>query len=911
MLKRTLFINGVETRAVIDPESKLSDFLREQLHLTGTKVGCNKGECGACSVILDGKVVRSCITKMKNVKEDAEIITIEGVGSRDNLHPLQLSWMVHGGAQCGFCTPGFIVSAVGLLEENINPTREEVRDWFQKHRNLCRCTGYKPLVDAVMDAAKLMRGEIKTEDLWFKLPKGATMKGTSYIRPSALGKVTGTWDFGADLGLKLPAGTLHAKLVQANISHANILSIDTSEAESMPGVYRVLTYKDVPGTNRINGLAFPQNKGDGKERPILCDKKVFQYGDPLAIVLSTDHRIAEEAAKKVKVELEPLPAYMSAPEAMAEDAIEIHPGTPNVYFECGVIKGQETKPIFDAAKYTVEDDFYVGRQPHMPLEGDLGFSYMDEDGKLIVHSKSIALHFHHLMTAEGIGVDPEKYVIVQNNTGATFGYKFSPTIEGLLGVATLVTKKPVYLAFTQEQQFSYTGKRSPFFMNVKFAADEEGKLQAMEGDFSVDHGAYCEFGDLLTLRGTQFMGAGYNIPNIRSKGRTVATNHAWGSAFRGYGSPQSLFSSEVLMDILAEKTGMDPFDIRYKNVYRPGDTTPQGCQPEVYCMVEAMDKIKPHYLEAKKNAEEKNKEGGDYKYGAGISLLVYGAGLDGVDTSEAWAEITPKGVTVGNSWEDHGQGADMGTLYHAYDALLPLGIEVDQIRLVMNDMEKTPNSGPAGGSRSTVTTGNATRVACENLVKALKKADGTYMTYEEVVAAGLPTKYEGKWSNPGVAQDVETGQGNPFVNYMYGVLLAEVKVNMNTGKATVEKLTIVADIGNVGNKLVTDGQIYGGLAQGIGLALTEDYEDIHYHTSFTKAGMPQIKDVPDNINIIYQETPRPHGSTGSSGVGELPLSAPHAAIVNAIYDACGVRITRLPALPEKILAGLEENKSFA
>jgi len=908
MLKKTLLINGVEIRAVVDPNTTLAEFLREQMYLTGTKIGCNKGECGACSVILDGKVVRSCITRMKNVKEDSEIITVEGVGTRDNLHPVQLAWMVHGGAQCGFCTPGFVVSAVALLEENINPTREEVRDWFQKHRNLCRCTGYKPLTDAVMDAARLMRGEITKEELWFKLPKGAKMMGSDYVRPSALAKVTGTWDFGADLGLKLPAETLHIKLVQAEVSHANILSIDTSEAEKMPGVYRVLTYKDVPGTNRINGLAFPQNKGDGKERPILCDKKVFQYGDPLAMVLSTSPKLAEEAAKKVKIELEELPAYMSAPAAMAEDAIEIHPGTPNVYFECGVIKGEETGPIFEKAKYTVEDDFYVGRQPHMPLEPDVGFAYMDEEGKLIVHSKSVALHFHHLMTAEGIGVDPNKYVLVQNNAGATFGYKFSPTMEGLLGVAALVTGKPVYLQFSMDQHFAYTGKRSPFFMNVKFAADEDGMLQGMEGDFSVDHGPYCEFGDLLTIRGTQFMGACYNIPNIRSKGRTVATNHAWGSAFRGYGSPQSLFSSEVLIDKLATEMGVDPLELRYKNVLRPGGTTPQGSAPDVYCLPDALDKIRPYYKEAKERAKELNKAGGKKKYGAGISLLCYGAGLGGVDTSEAWAEITPKGVTVGNSWEDHGQGADMGTLTFAYDALLPLGLKPEQIRLVMNDMEKTPNSGPAGGSRSTITTGNATRMACSNLVEALKKPDGTYRTYDEVIKEGLPVRYEGKWSVPGVAQDVVTGQGQPFTNFMYGVLLSEVSVDTETGKAAVEKLTIVSDCGTITNKLLFDGQIYGGLAQGIGLALTEDYEDIHYHNTLTKAGFPQIKDIPDDILIIHQVTPRPDGALGATGVGEMPLSAPHASVINAIYDACGVRITELPALPEKILAGLKAMK---
>ncbi|KNZ43518.1 (2Fe-2S)-binding protein, partial [Acetobacterium bakii] len=268
MLKKTLIINGVKRTVIADAETSLAKVLRKQLGLTGTKVGCGKGECGSCSVIMNEKVVRSCITKIKKIPDEAIIITIEGVGTQENLHPLQLSWMVNGGAQCGFCTPGFIMSAKGLLEENINPTREDVRAWFQKHHNVCRCTGYIPLVDAVMDAARLMRGDITKEELWFQLKEGDSMMGSATIRPSALAKVTGTWDYGADLGLKLPDNTLHIKLVQATVSHANIISIDTSEAEKMPGVFKVITWKDVPGTNRINGLAFPTNKGDGLERPI-------------------------------------------------------------------------------------------------------------------------------------------------------------------------------------------------------------------------------------------------------------------------------------------------------------------------------------------------------------------------------------------------------------------------------------------------------------------------------------------------------------------------------------------------------------------------------------------------------------------------------------------------------------------
>ena len=565
MVKKNLVVNGVPRMIVTNPDETLGNVLRVQLCETGTKIGCGTGECGACSVILDGKVVRSCIVKFKKVRENAEITTIEGVGTVDNLHPLQLAYVFHGVPQCGFCIPGFIVSAKALLDANINPTREDVRDWYQKHRNICRCTGYKPIVDAVMDAAKLMRGEIKKEDLTFRLKEGDSIYGSSIPRPTGVAKVTGTCDYGADLGLKLPKETLHMKMVQAKVSHANILSIDTSEAEKMPGVYKVLTHKDVQGKNRITGLiTFPTNKGDGWDRPILCDKKVFQFGDAIALVLADTPCNAAAAVEKVKVELEELPAYMSAPAAMAEDAIEIHPGTPNIYFTIPIIKGEETKPLMEKLPYVVQDDFYVGRQPHLPIEPDVGFAYMDEFDNLVIQSKSIGVHLHTYMIAPGLGIDPSKLFIVQNPTGGTFGYKFSPTIEALLGVAAMATGKPVYLEFDYFQQITYTGKRSPFFVNVKMGADQDGKLVAMETDWSVDHGPYSEFGDLLTVRGSQFIGAGYHIPNIRGEGRTVCTNHAWGSAFRSYGSPQSLFASESLMDMLAEKIGMDPFEFRYK-----------------------------------------------------------------------------------------------------------------------------------------------------------------------------------------------------------------------------------------------------------------------------------------------------------------------------------------------------------
>jgi aldehyde oxidoreductase len=315
-----------------------------------------------------------------------------------------------------------------------------------------------------------------------------------------------------------------------------------------------------------------------------------------------------------------------------------------------------------------------------------------------------------------------------------------------------------------------------------------------------------------------------------------------------------------------------------------------------------LDLLRPKYQAAL--AKAKQGSTAEVKRGVGVSIGVYGCGLDGPDTSEAWVELNPDGgVTVFSCWEDHGQGADAGALGTAHMALRPLGIRPEQVKLVMNDTSKAPNSGPAGGSRSQVVTGRAIKAAAEALLEGMKKPEGGYRTFAEMTAAGLPLKYVGKWSAPANACD-NNAMGRPFVVYMYGVFMAEVAVELKTGATAVEKMTMVADVGKINNRLVVDGQIYGGLAQGIGLALTEDYEDIKKHSTLMGAGFPYIKRIPDDIEIHYVETPRPEGPFGAGGVGELPLTSPHASIINAIYQACGARVTRLPAKPEKVLEAL-------
>ncbi len=903
MKKKIISVNGTPKTLVVDPEASLSSVLREQLGLTGTKVGCDTGQCGACSVIMDGKVVKACITKMKRVPDEAQITTIEGIGTPGNLHPLQLAWIIHGAAQCGFCTSGFIVSSKALLNETPSPSREDVREWFNKHRNACRCTGYKQLVDAVMDAAKVLRGEMKMEALTYELPEDSKIWGTSYPRPSAVAKVTGAWNFGADLGLQLPSGTLQLALVQAKVSHANILSIDTSEAEKMPGVSKVITHKDIKGNNRIPAiLNLPTNTCDAQDRPILCDKKVFRYDDPIAIVCADTEAHAKAAAEKVKIAMEELPAYMNVSAAMAHDAMEIHPGQSNVFFVQNIVKGKETGPIFKNAEYTVEDEFYVQRQPHMPIEPDVGFAYVNEEGKLVIHSKSCALHMHTGQTFSGVGIEPENLIMVQNPSGGDFGQASQMTIQGLLGVACLATGRPVFLKYDYRQQMTSTGKQPPFSIKAKLAADKEGNLLALEGDFTVDYGPYCDLGDFITRNGAQFLGAGYGIPNIQGKGRTVYTNHVQGSAFRALGATSTEFASEVLMDELAEKIGMDPLELRYKNVYRPGSTTPNGQAPEIYSLPEMLDLLRPGYKQALEKAERESTP--EKKRGVGISVGVFMVGFPAHDESSAVVALMPdNSITVYVTWEDHGQGADMGTLGTAHEALRPLGVSPEQIKLVMNDTSVTPPNLGSVGSRSQVVTGRAIQAACELLLNAMGKDDGTYRTHEEMVNKDIPLEYTGKWAiqQPDLNENC---QGDAMFAHSYGVFMAEVEVDTSSGKTKVMKMTCVADVGTINNKLVVDGQLYGGMAQGIGLALSEDFEDIKKHSTLAGAGFPYIKQIPDDMELIYVETPRV-GPFGAGGCGELPLTTPHAAIINGIYNATGVRICKLPALPEKVLAGLK------
>ena len=915
--KMTLIINGAERMFICDPEKDTLATVLRRLGLTGVKVGCGTGVCGACSVVLDGKVIRSCTRKIKAVKEYSEVTTIEGIGTPNNLHPLQVAWMECGAVQCGFCSPGFIVSAWQLLNENNNPTREDVRDWFQKHRNICRCTGYVQLVDAVMDAAKVLRGECSIEDIKVKMPEDKNYYGKAVVRPSALAKVTGLADYGDDIELKMPDGTLHVVMVQPKVAHhAKIIKINTEEAEKMPGVYKVITHKDVKGSNRLNMFTFiPRAVASEQTHILLAEDKIFNYGDIVALVAADTKTHAREAAAKVTLEYEQLPEMLSFLEAAMPDAVRVHEDHPNIWAMQPTIKGEpNVRELIDGAPNMVEGSFYSTREPHMPIEGDTVQAYWDEDGMLTVHCKAMAIYANIGDIAEATGVPAEKVRVVENPTGGTFGWGIASATYSIAAIACMACDDlPVALSMTYGEFMAFSGKRAPSYTNARLACDEKGRIIAAEWDNGLDHGAYNELGDDLTTRIARFMFFPYNVPNCQGISRVAATNHSYGTAYRGYGSPQAYTTSESLMDMMAEKMGIDPFELRLINVAREGDYNINGYKFIDYPGVQIMERMRPIYEKAV--ADAKAADTPEVRRGVGIAWGGYNVTEGTADQCTVAIELAPDGTFIKyDTWQDQGQGGDIGSLMVTLESLRVVfgdtrTIDLNDVKLIQNDSKFCPDHGATASSRSHFMNGISTKAAVEKLFAAMRKPDGTLRTYDEMVAEGIPVKYENQFLNEefGTLADLDpnTGKGNPTPAYTYALFLAEVEVEVATGKTTVIGYHCVDDVGVIGNIAAVNGQAFGGISHSIGFALSENYDDVKKHNNILGAGIPTIKDIPDNLDVIHIENKRDTNPFGSSGASEAFQSSDHMAVINAINNACGVRVYELPATPDKVKAGLD------
>ncbi|MDY2984285.1 MAG: molybdopterin cofactor-binding domain-containing protein [Synergistes jonesii] len=920
--KGIFIINGAE-RVVMSEYDKdsLADVLR-RIGLTSVKVGCGSGQCGTCTVLVNGDPVRACIKKFKDIPEHTRIETLEGIGTASHLHPLQQAWIACGGVQCGFCTPGFIMSSKGLLDNNLNPTRKEVRDWFTKHNNLCRCTGYKPLVDAVMAAAAIMRGEITERDLEFKMPVNGSIYHTRYPRPDALYKVLGVADYGNDIAIKMPPGTLHMAVTWAEHHHANILGIDTSEAEKAPGVIVVITHKDIQGTNNLGApITSKMSIAKRVKQPVLAVDKVRRIGEAVAIVIADTEENARAAAKLVKVDYKVLPFYSNYLESCRDEAVSIDGEAPNDLLRQPVFKGTKAQEIFEKAEnpnsgiYVVKGSFHSSRQPHLMLEPWSLQSYYDEDNMLTVNYKSQTLWAGMVSVPRAIGCSPKEFRIIEIPSGASFGASMDQQAVAMIAAAEMVVRRPITWTQTYAETQRFTGKRAASYTNIKLACGADGKILALDFDNAIDHGGNANSAGNLEKKIVRFIGYPYNIPQIRGLSRGGLSNQPHGVAYRAYGSPQCYTASEQIIDMMAEKLGMDPLEIRYINGAVEGDMTNNSYLFKNYGIREMIDKLRPYYEESLEWAKQPTEE--NWKRGIGVACGGYHVSTP-ADRSEVDIELMPDGsVTQYNCWEAMGQGSSIGTLAHMHEALKPLNLPIEKINLYQNDTKFCPPTGPASGSRSHYMAGNATILAANELMNAMRKQDGTYRTYDEMIAEGIPTKYHGVFSTVGLYKAIDdfTGVGDPTPDNNLLVITARVEVNVKTGKTRVLAIRGVADVGVVGNFLAVEGQAYGSMAHSIGFALTEDYHDeVKKNDSPLGCGFLRCNDIPDDMEFQFQETHRKTGPHGSGGASECFQSCGHVAVLNAINNAVGVRIYEIPATPKKILSALKakaEGRDYA
>ncbi|MDK9706161.1 MAG: molybdopterin-dependent oxidoreductase [Desulforhopalus sp.] len=888
MKRVQLRVNGVRHEWIVEPKAVLLDLLRNDLRLTGAKQSCDrKGQCGACMVIVDKKAVRACLARVADL-DGAEIITVEGLGTPENPHFIQEAFVLTGAVQCGFCTPGMIMASKALLDVTLNPTNDEIVQALRG--NLCRCTGYTKIIEAVQLAGRFLRGEIHPDGIRPKPDQGGL--GIAHPRPSAMAKACGTAHFTADFRME---GALELAVLRSHLPHARIVAIDASAALTMPGVEGVMTADDIKGTNILKYLV--------ADRPVLCKDKVRYIGDPILAVAAATKKQAEAALAAIKVELSPLPVMDSPATALGNSAVPVHDDLPNLCFDQPQLKGDAAVALNDAAavvsaRFTTQINHQAPLEPEATIayfeEEEKGEDGADEPAKLVIIGRSINIHYHLSMLQAALGWENMKYI--EAYSGGQFGIKIDVISEGIAGAAAIHFQRPIRYIPSLAESMLMTSKRHSFAMEVKLGVDANDKLSVYCNDFVVDKGAYYSIGHVVVNRALLMLSGSYNIPNVEARGRLVYTNNPWGSAARGAGPPQINFALECAMDMLADKIGVDPFDFRLHNSLRPGQAKSTGRVVGEWPFPELMEAMRPHYQRAV--GEAKASQQGRIRRGVGLAAGAFGIGGPG-DVSVASVELGDDGtISIYAAAADPGEGNDSMLCQLTAEFM---GVSLEKIRLFTRDTDNTAASGPAAGSRITYMIGGALIDALTQLKAAM--AEAGCATGRELEAAGKPRRYLGRKKNEDAGPlDPKTGQGPSFESQVHAVQLAELEVDTETGKVKVLKMTTAVDAGPVINPLNLTGQLEGGMDMGVGFALREEYV-AGKTKDWVSFKFPTIREH-FAMETIIRETKRPKGPLGVTGVGEMCMVPTAPAVINAIHNAVGVWICNLPATPDKVKAAL-------
>ncbi len=549
-------VNGRQVKKIVAAHMRLLDFLREELYLTGTKEGCGAGECGTCSVFFNGVLMKSCLIPVAKA-QGADIVTIEGLADKD-LTPVQKAFHKTGAVQCGYCIPGMVMASTAALQENPEADAEEIRE--RLGGNICRCTGYQKIVEAVELARDVMNGKRDAGEL--EEDPEETFIGSNTRRIDAPSKVTGALKYAGDMVLP---GMLHMQVLRSPLPHARIVSLDVSAAEAMPGVEAVITSADVPG---VDGFGVFVN-----DQPVLARDKVRFVGEPVAAVVAEDLLTARKALKAIKVDYETLPAVFCPHAANEEGAPVLHDYAPNNIVKHIPIRKGDVDKGFAEADLIIEQEYQTQAVEHAYLEPEAGMAYVDPDGVVTVHSPSQNITHHRHMLSRILALPINKVRMVMSPVGGGFGGKEDMIYQGMLAIAAMKTKRPVRLVFTREESLCTSAKRHPVSIRYKMGVKNNGRIVAAEMHYVADGGAYGLSTEGIVRKGAILAAGPYDIPNVKIDTYGIYTNNTPSGAFRTFGSMQSQFATESTLDICSEKLGIDPIELRLINAMTDGCET--------------------------------------------------------------------------------------------------------------------------------------------------------------------------------------------------------------------------------------------------------------------------------------------------------------------------------------------------
>ncbi len=894
-------VNGQPVELVVDPLRQLLHVLREDLGLTGTKEGCGKGHCGTCAVLVDGSVVLSCRIAIKRVAHKA-VTTIEGIGSENNLHPIQHAFVETGAVQCGFCTPGMIVTVKGLLDKNASPTEEQIKKGLS--RNLCRCTGYRRIIDAVRLASARLRGESTSGRL---VEAGGV--GERVISVDAIQKAAGSTKYAADLKRD---EMLVARVLRSPHSHAKILNIDKSQALKVDGVIAVFTGHDVPGLNTLGYM-------DPKDHPVLATDKVRHVGDAIALIAAESPEQAEAGLGKVAVAYEVLPSASNALEALKDESPRVHENG-NILMEKKVVKG-DVLAGFSRADVIIENTYETPLIEHAYLEPEAGIAYLDDSGRIVIESGSQDSHHIQREVSLFLGVPLEKIRVIQTPVGGSFGGKIDVSVQCFLALVVCKLKRPAKIVYSREESFMSSTKRHRFTVRLKHGATRDGRLAALEGDMIVDTGAYASWGRNVLIRALIHGTGPYEIPHVFLKGKLVYSNTPPAGAMRGFGVPQTTFAIESQMDLLAKKLRRDPWDLRYRNALKPGSSiaTGQVLQDGVGIR-DTLSAIKEYCNKNGKTSSHKRAKE-HVKRGRGFGSMFYGIGYTATRSpSPVEIEFTEDGFFhIYCGAVDMGQGT---ATFLRQIAAEDLNVPFSRTRVTLADTDLTLDSQTTCASRTVYYSGNALRQAISSLKETILEvvSDLTDSPIESFVideghvggggkripidhfhhvcrGRGIPLKFKGL-CDPEVTGLDENGAGSPYAAYAYATQMSDVEVNIQTGEVKVVRVVSAHDVGKAINPLLIEEQIEGAVVMGLGYALMEEFIP-GKSFNFGTYRIPRFRQTPEVISLLVEQKD-PGGPFGAKGVAECALIPTAASIVNAIADALGKRVQRLPANPGRL-----------